>query len=49
MTALDDSPLACRNAHFVDSEEARPLRILAEYVSPLEAFPPLLLPGPSEA
>jgi hypothetical protein len=38
MTAPDDSPLAYRNAHFIDSDEARPLRILAEYLSPLEAF-----------
>jgi uncharacterized protein (TIGR00730 family) len=38
MTAPDDSPLVYRNAHFMDSDEARPLRILAEYLSPLEAF-----------
>jgi len=38
MTAPDDSPLAYRNAHFIDSDEARPLRILAEYLVPLEAF-----------
>jgi len=38
MTAPEDSPLACRNAHFIDSEEARPLRIPTEYLSPLEAF-----------
>ena len=38
MTAPDDSPLAYKNAHFIDSEAARPLRILAEYLSPLEAF-----------
>jgi uncharacterized protein (TIGR00730 family) len=38
MTAPDDSPLAYRNAHFIDSDEARPLRILAEYLAPLEAF-----------
>ena len=49
MTALDDSPLACRNAHFMDSEEARPLRILAEYLSPLEAFPAIAPSRTSEA
>jgi uncharacterized protein (TIGR00730 family) len=38
MTAPDDSPLAYKNAHFIDSDAARPLRILAEYLSPLEAF-----------
>jgi len=38
MTAPDDSGLAYRNAHFLDSDEARPLRILSEYLSPLEAF-----------
>jgi uncharacterized protein (TIGR00730 family) len=38
MTAPEDSPLAYRNAHFIDSDEARPLRILAEYLAPLEAF-----------
>ena len=34
----DDSPLAYKNEKFIDSDEARPLRILAEYLSPLEAF-----------
>lgn len=38
MTAPDDSPLAYKNAHFLDSDAARPLRILAEYLSPLDAF-----------
>ena len=38
MTAPEDSPLACRNAHFTESDAARPLRILAEYLAPLEAF-----------
>ena len=33
-----DNPLAYKNERFLDSEEARPLRILAEYLSPLEAF-----------
>ena len=37
-TPEDDNPLAYKNARFMDSEEARPLRILAEYLSPLEAF-----------
>ena len=34
----DESPLAYKNGKFIDSDEARPLRILAEYLSPLEAF-----------
>ena len=38
MKQSDDSPLAYKNAHFIDSDAARPLRILAEYLSPLEAF-----------
>ena len=38
MIRADDSPLAYKNAHFIDSDAARPLRILAEYLSPLEAF-----------
>lgn len=38
MTAPDDSPLAYKNAHFIDSDEARPVRILTEYLAPLEAF-----------
>ena len=36
--APEDSPLAHRNAHFIDSEGARSLRIQAKYLSPLEAF-----------
>lgn len=32
------SRLAYRNADFLDSDEARPLRILAEYIRPLQAF-----------
>ncbi len=31
-------PLAYRNADFLDSEEARPLRILSEYLQPLHVF-----------
>jgi uncharacterized protein (TIGR00730 family) len=31
-------PLAYKNASFLDSEDARPLRILAEYLQPLYAF-----------
>jgi len=31
-------PLAYRDEKFLDSEEARPLRILAEYLQPLETF-----------
>src|SRR5258706_443482 len=33
-----DPPLAYHDAEFVDSDAARPLRILAEYLQPLEAF-----------
>jgi uncharacterized protein (TIGR00730 family) len=33
-----DPPLAYRNERFLDSEAARPLRILAEYLQPLDAF-----------
>src|SRR5689334_7862366 len=33
-----DPPLAYHDAHFLDSDDARPLRILAEYLRPLEAF-----------
>ena len=38
MTAPEDNPLAYKDARFLDSDEARPLRILAEYLSPLAAF-----------
>jgi hypothetical protein len=38
MKNAGDNPLAYKNAGFMDSEEARPLRIVAEYLSPLEAF-----------
>ena len=31
-------PLAYKNEEFLDSDDARPLRILAEYLAPLEAF-----------
>ena len=31
-------PVAYRDPQFIDSEEARPLRILAEYLHPLETF-----------
>ena len=34
----EDNPLAYKNSRFIDSDDARPLRILAEYISPLEAF-----------
>jgi uncharacterized protein (TIGR00730 family) len=34
----DDPPLAYRDLAFLDSEEARPLRILAEYLQPMQAF-----------
>ncbi len=36
--ATPRTPLAYRNASFLDSDDARPLRILAEYLQPLQAF-----------
>ena len=33
-----DPPLAYRNAAFLDSDDARPLRILSEYLQPLHEF-----------
>jgi uncharacterized protein (TIGR00730 family) len=38
MTDLHRAPLAYKNEAFLDSEDARPLRILAEYLQPLYAF-----------
>jgi uncharacterized protein (TIGR00730 family) len=40
MTSIDRSPkpLAYKNAGFLDSDDARPLRILAEYLEPMHAF-----------
>jgi len=40
VSAIDPerTPLAYRNEKFLDSEEARPLRILAEYLAPMHAF-----------
>ena len=40
MSAIDTgrSPLAYKNENFLDSDDARPLRILAEYLHPLHAF-----------
>jgi uncharacterized protein (TIGR00730 family) len=40
MNAADSarSPLAYRNEEFLDSDDARPLRILAEYIEPMQAF-----------
>ena len=39
MNAPDGRPrIAYRDAAFLDSDAARPLRILAEYLDPLEAF-----------
>jgi uncharacterized protein (TIGR00730 family) len=35
---MDPQPLAYLNKEFLDSEEARPLRILAEYLEPLRRF-----------
>jgi uncharacterized protein (TIGR00730 family) len=37
-TAADRTPLAYHNPEFLDSEEGRPVRILAEYLQPLHAF-----------
>jgi uncharacterized protein (TIGR00730 family) len=36
--AAMDPPLAYRDPQFLDSEEGRPVRILAEYLQPLRAF-----------
>jgi uncharacterized protein (TIGR00730 family) len=33
-----DPPLAYRNQEFLDTEDARPIRILAEYLHPMQAF-----------
>jgi len=38
MPLSEDNPLAYKNSAFIDSDDARPLRILAEYLSPLAAF-----------
>ena len=40
MTSADlyHNPLAYKNEAFLDSDEARPLRILAEYMQPMQAF-----------
>jgi uncharacterized protein (TIGR00730 family) len=40
MSAIDTgrSPLAYKNEDFLDSDDARPLRILAEYLHPMHAF-----------
>jgi len=35
---MQSQPLAYRNPEFLESEEARPLRILAEYLEPLRRF-----------
>src|ERR1044072_6816301 len=35
---MHPQPLACRDEEFLESEEARPLRILAEYLEPLRRF-----------
>ena len=37
-TSGPDPPLAYQDPKFLDSDEARPLRILAEYLQPLQAF-----------
>ena len=40
MSAADRprNPLAYKNEDFLDSDDARPLRIMAEYIQPLQAF-----------
>jgi uncharacterized protein (TIGR00730 family) len=35
---MNGRPLAYRNEAFLDSDDARPLRILAEYLEPMQAF-----------
>src|SRR6187455_2912616 len=35
---MQDQPLAYMDAEFLESDEARPLRILAEYLEPLRRF-----------
>jgi hypothetical protein len=37
-TDLARNPVAYKNAEFLDSDDARPLRILAEYLGPMHAF-----------
>ena len=37
-TQFPEPPLAYRNGQFLDSDEARPLRILAEYLQPMHTF-----------
>ena len=37
-TPFPEPPLAYRNGPFLDSDEARPLRILAEYLQPMHTF-----------
>ena len=32
------NPVAYKNEQFLDSDDARPLRILAEYLEPMQAF-----------
>ncbi|MFO1312783.1 MAG: LOG family protein [Burkholderiales bacterium] len=38
MPTIPRTPLAYKDEAFIDSDEARPLRILAEYLQPLHAF-----------
>jgi uncharacterized protein (TIGR00730 family) len=40
MNAIDPplNPVAYKNEDFLDSDDARPLRILAEYIQPMQAF-----------
>ena len=38
MKTLNDPLLAYRDETFLDTEEARPIRILSEYLAPLQAF-----------
>ena len=37
-SVMTAAPLAYRSGRFLDSEEGRPVRILAEYLAPLGAF-----------
>jgi len=37
-TDLPHNPVAYKNAEFLDSDDARPLRILAEYLEPMHVF-----------
>ncbi|HKC80526.1 MAG TPA: hypothetical protein VKB91_04985, partial [Gemmatimonadaceae bacterium] len=38
LNPVPNPPLAYKDPEFLEGEEARPLRILAEYLQPLDAF-----------